>query len=208
MLEKLKQHPWIIAALAGVFLLVLIFSSSGSSSGTAATTSASSGDPNGDQLQAYMAQLNLQGQALSASANSTDQQTAAALEVAKLQSSSTDLANTLAAQVAEYTTAAQATTTQNHDTLSAQVANNQIAAGVQNTQITANALTQQAQINAGTLSQAIYSQTAETINGQNQNAAIQSQLIYQSGLDTINGQVLAAQNKGSGGGGFWQAIFG
>lgn len=118
MWDKIKQHPWVIAALVGVFILVLLFSSSSSSSGTAATATTSDGS--GDQLAAYQASLNQQGQIASINAGVQNQQTAAAVTVARLQSASTDNANTLAAQVAEYTSKLAADVKTNSDTLSAQ----------------------------------------------------------------------------------------
>ncbi|MEB2649707.1 hypothetical protein SOP86_29100, partial [Pseudomonas canadensis] len=118
MWEKIKSHPWVIAAIVGVFLLVLFLSSSSNSSGTAAT--ASSGSGNGDQLAAYQASLNQQGQIASLAAGVQNNQTAAAVTVAQLQAATADNANTLAAQVAEYTSKLTADTKMNSDTLSAQ----------------------------------------------------------------------------------------
>jgi hypothetical protein len=156
MWDKIKEHPWIVGGVIGVFILVLVFSSSSSSSSGGAQA-ATTGDPNGDQLAAYMAQLNQQGQIAQLSATASAQQTEAAVTVAKLQSGSTDTANTLAAQVAEFQSNLAANVAQSqiaagvtHDTLSAQVQENQIQAGVQNTQIVANALTTEQQIASNT----------------------------------------------------------
>lgn len=138
MWDKIKQHPWVIAALVGVFLLVLLFSSSSSTS--SAAPAAATSDGSGDQLAAYQASLNQQGQIAQLSAGVQNQQTAAAVTVAQLQAASTDNANTLAAQVAEYTSKLAADVKTNSDTLSAQTTQYLAAqqSYVQATQISAN----------------------------------------------------------------------
>lgn len=147
MWDKIKQHPWVIAAVIGVFVLVLFLSSSSSSTGTTADTTGTTS--NGDQIAAYMASLNQQGQIASLAAGVQNQQTAAGVTVAQLQAGTADNANTLAAQVAEFQTSVAGQTQQNADTLSAQTAQSQIQAGVTNTSTVANALVQEQQINAG-----------------------------------------------------------
>lgn len=142
MWEKIKQHPWIAGAAIGVLLLVLLLSSSSTTS--AASPGAPAADAsNGDQLQAYLAALNLQGQQVSAAATASHEQTAAAVTVAQINSSSQDKANELAAQVAEYTTKLQSDVLINRDTMTAVTSQKQIQAGVDTTQIVANALVQQ-----------------------------------------------------------------
>jgi len=152
MWEKIKQHPWIVGGVVGFLLLVVVLSSS-SSSTTAATTSTgtdASGTGNGDQLQAYLAAINQQGQTASLAAGVQNQQTAAAVQVATLQAGTADNANTLAAQVAEYETKILGDVQTNRDTMTAQTQQAQIQAGVTNTQTVANALVQENQINAST----------------------------------------------------------
>lgn len=150
MWEKIKQHPWIVGGVVGLLLLVLVFSSGSSATGTATATDATS-DGSGDQLTAYLASLNQQGQIASAAAGVQSQQVAGAVTVAQLQAGTADNANTLAAQVAEFETQIAGNVQTNHDTLSAQVAENtnntnaavqeaNIAGNVQNTQTLANAL--------------------------------------------------------------------
>lgn len=148
MWEKIKQHPWIAGGAVGLLLLVLLFSSSSSGVANSSDSAAGTSDGTGDQLQAYLASLNLQGQQISAAATASSEQTAAAVTVAGIQASSMDKANDLAAQVAEYTTKLQSDVLMNRDTLTAQTSQKQIQAGVDTTAIVANALTQQSAISA------------------------------------------------------------
>lgn len=217
MWNKIKEHPWIVGGIVAVFLIVLIFSSSGSSSSSAAPTATS--DPNGDQLQAYLASINQQGTVASLQAGTQAQQTAAAVTVAQLQSSSTDLANQLAAQVAENQINVQGSTQQNADTLSAHVAetesNNQTlqaayAAHAQETQINQNAATTESWISAltGLENNQISSQTQVAL-GQQQ---VQSQLVQANenvALGQVNANMFAAQaNKDVQTQSFFSKIFG
>lgn len=162
MWEKIKQHPWIVGGAVGLLLLVLVYSSSSSTSSTAGATTATDSS-NGDQIAAYMASLNQQGQIAQLAAGVQSQNTAAGVTVAQLQASSTDNANTLAAQVAEFETSIAGSTQQNKDTLSAQVAENTNATNLGIVNSNNSASVQQSQIFANTVVTQSNNQTAQTL---------------------------------------------
>lgn len=171
MWETIKTHKLLIGGIvAVVFVFVLIFGSSSSSTATATPTTGTATDPS-IAANEYLAQLSaqVQGQGIAASQDVTNQQTAAAVTGAQINSTTTDMANTLAAQVAEFETAANATTTQNHDTLSAGVATN-----AQNNQT--------AQI--GLITNALVA---------NQQTQAQVSMAYINSLPTLVGEQAAAQ---------------
>lgn len=176
MWDYIKGHPWVIGAAVAVFLIVLVISNSGSTSQAATQDQAAGDTSNGDQIAAYMAQLNLQGMVSNRAYDSQDTGTAAALEVARIQSSSTDLANQLAAQVALFATQISGDTQQHSDTLNAQTQQAIIGAGVTNTQTVANALIQQATIQGEVVKSVTAQNAAVQMAGihANENIATQS----------------------------------
>lgn len=180
-MEWLKSHPWLVGGLVGVFLLVLVVSSSSSGS-TADGAAPAAGDSSGtaNDVQNYMASLNAQVQGAQIAAGVQNNQTDAAVEVARIQAGTADNANTLAAAVAQYTSKLTADVAINRDTLSAGVANHAAdttlatvqsnnLAQVQQSSIFAGALTQQAQINADT-SRHYVDNLASIIGAQSQGA--------------------------------------
>jgi hypothetical protein len=163
-MEFLKQHKLAVGGvIAAIFVIVLVFSSSGGS--TAATTVAGDSTDSTDQANAFnniMAQVNGQVQLATIAAGSQDQYTAAQLTAASYASSSTDLANTLAAQVAEFTTSKQADVAidSNHTQLGIVQSNNTTSST--NMSTLANALIAQSSITANVANTASNNQAATT----------------------------------------------
>lgn len=195
MWEKIKQHPWIIGGVVGLLLLVLVFSS-GSSSSTATTATGSTTDTNGDALTSYLAGLNLQGQQVAAAAGVQNQQTAAAVTVAQLQAGTTDNANTLAAQVAEFETQIAGNVQMNHDTTTLQATENTNATQLGIAQSNNSALVQEATVNAATTTHLVDALTS-VYNNQ-----ITAQ-VQQTAIGANESETISSQNSGLfGGGGF------
>lgn len=136
--EWIKEHPY-LAGVIGVLAVVLIYFLffRGSSTGTTASTdnglsayydAEAQATQAADALQAYQYQANAQAGQTAAQLQAVTTNDATQIQLAQIASGSQDYQNTLAAQVASLNITNNATTTQQANTLSAQVQNNTTAA--------------------------------------------------------------------------------
>jgi hypothetical protein len=154
MLEKIKQHPYIVGGVAILIIVWWLFSRN------AGTTTAST-DPNAADMQ-----YSLQSQAMQLQANQAASHDAATLQalnlqyagqyaLAQLQAQTQGDANQLSANIALEQINAQAQTTALITTKQAEVQNNQINAATEQTAIVQNANT----MNIKTMADALVAQT-------------------------------------------------
>ena len=167
--ETVKKHPYLTAVgvfVVGVILVVILFS--GDSDGAQAPTYV--GTNNDSQVaantQLSMAQLASQAQmtGMQIEAGVRNNETAAALELGKLQAQLGYNSNQLSADVAKSQIAAQADTQKLVSTLSAQVAQSQINASLQSTQIYGDLQESLAQINSANQQEMAKIQSTTMIN--------------------------------------------
>jgi FtsZ-interacting cell division protein ZipA len=134
-----REHPYLYGGIAVVVVLFVIYWYSAMGSSAANTTTTTSGvDPNADALAAADAQVQGQLQQTQIAADAQGEQDAASLQEYTLSQQTSQNANTLAAQVAELQASLGSYDTVTADTLQAGVDNNQISAGVQEQQIASN----------------------------------------------------------------------
>lgn len=142
-LEAVKKHP-VLAIGVGVtaFAVILLLSSSGGSSQAVAAGQTTSGTATAtdsmNQLQGMLASIAGQTQLAQIGAEASKQQNEAALEGLRIQGQTTNAANVLAAQIAQFQIAKESETTQQANTLQASVLNNQTNATVRQAEIASN----------------------------------------------------------------------
>ncbi len=141
MLEKIKQHPYLLGGVAIIAILVVMRLNSGNAS---ADTTGSSGDVSAaEQWQAAQLSANTQTAQYQTAYQAQVENDATQVALAKIQADTSTNANQLAADVASQQINAAEQTATYHDTMVAQVNENQLAAQTQQLSISTGAQTQQ-----------------------------------------------------------------